>query len=239
MINQITFLGEKSLADRGYHINSEDKDIGDPSKIKLIRRAAFSNLDLDFSGIYGDQKYTNRSLKYPFHVLDKKNLSREKMLVEKTKLINWLMNSDGKQKLYDDEYPGYYFLAEVVDKAAFQDDWETGIVTVTFDAYPFMICEIAEGNDDWDEIDFEFDILQPVSFEVAGSLEVLIENAGVPDVFPEITADSKFTIIASNGSYEVLPGVTKSLDFSFESGENKFTLVGNGSISFEFYKELI
>lgn len=223
----------------GYTMPFEGREIGFPSKEKILVKVPFSNVEYDFSEIYGSQTYTPRSLTYAFNVLKRGNWTHEALEMEKTRLINWLMNSHGKKKLYDDDIPGYYFLAEVESQASFVDDYETGTLTVTFNAYPFMISEYPEGNDIWDTFNFELDVSQNASFMVNGTIEVVLFNVGTPDVVPEITASSQMTIVKGNTTYTLPSGVSKDSNFILKSGENSFKITGNGTISFKFYKELI
>lgn len=235
----IKFNGKHSYIDMGYTMPFEGRQIGFPDKEKILVKVPFSNLEYDFSELYGSQTYTQRTLTYVFNVLKRGNWTHQALEFEKTKLINWLMNSKGKQRLYDDYIPGYYFLAEVESKADFVDDYETGTLTVTFKAYPFMIAELPEGNDIWDSFNFELDVAQIVDFEVNGNIEVTLINAGVPDVIPEITCSSQMEIIKDGISYTITTGTTKDQDFMLKSGENNLKITGNGTISFKFFKELI
>ncbi|MCV9884697.1 phage tail family protein [Metabacillus halosaccharovorans] len=235
----INFNGKHSYEDMGYTMPFEGRQIGFPSKEKILVKVPFSNVEYDFSEIYGSQTYTPRSLTYVFNVLKRDNWTHSALEIEKTKLINWLMNSNGKQKLYDDDIPGYYFLAEVESEADFVDDYETGTLTVSFKAYPFMISEYPEGNDIWDTFNFDLDVSQQVEFVVEDSLSITLFNVGTPDVVPEITSSNQMIITKGNTSYTVAAGVTKDSDFVLKSGENVLDISGNGTISFKFYKELI
>lgn len=231
----IKYLGKHSYSDLGITM-APGREIGIPNKKKILVSIPFSNEEFDFSEIYGSQTYEPRTLKYPFNIQD---TTKERMITKKTKILNWLMNSHGKQKLYDDVYPGYYFLAEIEGSTSFSENWADGILTVTFKAYPFMIAELPEGNDIWDSFNFELDVAQIVDFEVNGNIEVTLINAGVPDVIPEITCSSQMTIIKDGISYTIVPGITKDEDFMLRSGENAIKIIGNGTISFKFFKELI
>lgn len=238
MLYGIKFDGKHSYNDMGYTMPAE-RDIGFPSKEKIIVQIPFSNAEYDFSELYGSQTYGSRELKYQFNVLRRGNYTPHAMQMEKTKLINWLMNTGGRKKLYDDTIPGYYFLAEVESAADFQDDWETGTMTVTFRAYPFMIAELHEGNDMWDSFNFDLDVAQTTDFTVNGTLVVTLINAGVSDIVPEIRASNSMRIITGGVTYSVPTGVTKGSDFVLKSGESVLRINGNGTISFRFYKELI
>lgn len=235
----IQFNGEHSFKDLGI-THGTIREIGVPNKVKVIRRPPFSNMDIDFSKLYGDQVYENRTLKYSFNLVDRfgKNTA-EVMSTTKTLLTNWLMNTNGKQPLYDDAYPNHYFLAEVEDGTDIEEDWNKGLLTVNFTAYPFMIHELPEGNDIWDTFNFELDVAQQTNFNVNGTKDILLINSGTPDVVPRIKSDSPFSIISPEKRFEVSAGTTESARFILKSGKNYLTLEGHGYIEFEFYQELI
>ncbi|MDK8641335.1 phage tail protein [Niallia taxi] len=235
----IRFNGKHSYEDMGYTMPYEDREIGFSSKNKIIVTVPFSNVEHDFSEIYGSQSYSTRQLRYAFNVLKEGNWSHRAMEFQKTKLINWLMNSKGKKRLYDDDIPGYYFLAEVESQADFVDDIETGTLSVTFKAYPFMIADLPEGHDIWDSFNFELDVAQQTEFNVKDSLTITLWNVGTPDVIPVINSSSIMSIILNNTTYSVPKGESKSSNLSLKSGENNLIITGNGTISFKFYKELI
>lgn len=234
----IFFNGKHSYNDLGVTI--ADKDIGYPEKEKIKVKVPFSNVEYDFSSLYGDQTFTTRPLSYTFNVLDKhRNLDTVQVNLIETKLSNWLMGTVGKQKLHDDSVPGYYYLAEVEGGLSFEELWNYGTLTVEFTAYPFMIAELHEGNDLWDPFNFELDVAQVTDFTVNGSLDVTLYNAGTPSVTPAIEASATMDIIKDGVTYKIPSGKTKSDDFKLSSGENELTIKGNGTIKFTFYKELI
>lgn len=234
----IEFNGKHSYRDFGVTM-APGKVIGIPNKNKVKVTVPFSNAEYDFSSLYGgEQTYQPRPLVYPFNIY-RKTIGKVPMNTMKTKFINWLMRNNGKQKLYDDAYPGYYFLAEIEGNSSFDEDYDTGILTVEFNAYPFMISELKEGHDIWDDFNFELDMAQPVNFVVNGSLEALLYNVGIPSLQPIITTSSSMEIIKDNIKYNIPSGISKSEDFTLDQGENDLIITGNGSISFEFHKELI
>lgn len=233
----IEYNGKHSYRDFGVTI-APGKVIGIPNKNKIKVAIPFSNIEYDFSEIYGEETYQPRPLTYPFNIY-KKTPGKLPMNNQKTQIINWLMSGSGKKKLYDDAYPGYYFLAEIEGNNSFDEDYDTGILTVEFTAYPFMISELKEGHDIWDDFNFDLDIAQLVDFNVNGSLEVTMYNIGIPSLRPTITTSSGMKIIKDNITYVVPSGTSKSRDFVLTPGENNLTITGNGTISFNFYKELI
>lgn len=234
-MNGFKFLGKHTHKDYGLTL-APGSVIGSPKKKKITVAVPFANHVYDFSEIYGDQVYEERSLTYKLNVAAKSIVG---MHQKKVILTNWLMNSHGKQKIYDDRYPGYYFLAEVIDDADIDIDSTNGVFSVTFNAYPFMIAELPEGNDIWDSFNFELDVSQNLSFIVEGELEVEIINAGTPQVIPTIESTADMSITKRNTIYNIGNGKSKSLDFTLESGVNRLTIIGTGTIKFEFHKELI
>ncbi|WP_419893284.1 phage tail protein [Oceanobacillus kimchii] len=215
------------------------KEIGHPNKRKILVNVPFSNAQYDFSEIYGSQTYEPRSLTYPFNVYNTNYNTPQATNIRKTAVINWLMADGGKKRLYDDAYPGYYFLAEVVNGAAFEQQWETGVLTVEFEAYPFMISELKEGHDIWDQFNFELDVAQVVDFNVNGTTTVTLYNIGKSNPSPKILASNPMTIVKGGVTYNIPLGETQDDKFNLKAGENELTITGNGRIAFEFYKEII
>src|SRR5690625_3582145 len=215
----IKFNGKHSYRDFGITLGTE-RNIGYPEKEKIKVKVPFSNVEYDFSGIYGEQTYTSRPLTYTFNILDRHTINTtEKINFIETSITNWLMNSNGKQKLYDDTIPGYYFLAEVEGGLSFDELWNHGTLTVEFTAYPFKISELEEGNDIWDTFNFELDVAQITDFEVNGSLEVVLYNVGTPNLSPEIEATAPMEIVKDGVAYSVPIGKSKSSDFKLITGE--------------------
>lgn len=231
----ITYLGKHSYHDMGITM-APGRDISIPKKKKTLISVPFSNEEYDFSKIYGGQTYEPRQLIYPFNIQAPTKVG---MNNRKTKIINWLLNSHGKQKLYDDAYPGYYFLAELEGDASFSENWRDGTLDVTFKAYPFMISELQEGNDLWDPFNFELDVAQVTEFNINGTEEVVLYNPGTPSVQPKIISSSTFEIVKEGTTFTIPSGESESHDFTLKSGENNLTINGNGTIKFIFYKELI
>jgi len=232
------FNGKHTFDDFG--ITIAEKDIGYPEKEKIKVKVPFSNVEYDFSEIYGDQTYTERPISFTLNVLDKHVLNdTQRINAIETSLANWLMNSSGKQGLYDDAIPGYYYLAEVESGMSFDELWNYGTLTVKFTAYPFMISELQEGNDLWDTFNFELDVFQVTEFNVNGTLDVILYNVGTPGLSPKIEASASMEIIKDGITYNVPSGTTESEDFRLKSGENHLTVNGNGTIKFTFFKELI
>lgn len=225
---------------RDFGITVSEKDIGFPNKNKIKVQVPFSNTEYDFSEIYGEQTYTERTLTFTLNVLEKhKNIDTQKVNILETQLSNWLMNSGGKQRLYDDSMPNYFYLAEVEGGLSFDELRNHGTLTVEFTAYPFVIGELREGNDIWDTFNFELDVAQITDFTVNGSLDVMLYNVGTPNLSPTINASAPMTIKIDGKTFNIPAGKSQSMDFVLRPGENNLTITGKGTIEFLFYKELI
>lgn len=233
------FNGKHSFHDLGLTM-PPTKIIGYPSKKKILVDVPFSNEQHDFSAIYGDEPaYTPRPLSYEFNIYNLAHLTPESMNIKKIAISNWLYSANRKSKLYDDQFPGYYFLAEIQNAMDFENNWKMGILKFEFEAYPFMISELKEGHDIWDDFNFELDIAQHVDYEIRGSRRINLYNAGIPGLKPKITATSPMTIQKGDRSFSVPAGESQSLDFILSPGINSMTVTGDGSISFNFHKEVI
>lgn len=234
----ITFNGKSSYKDLGLTMNPE-RTISIPNKRKIKITPAFSNMAIDFSGLYGSQPYDERELVYRFNIGGRKISDKNTMNMVKTKIINWLMGTTGKTKLYDDNIKGYYFLAEVEGNSAFVEDWKMGVLEVTFTAYPFMIAELKEGHDVWDDFNFELDYSQVIKHDVSGSKTITIVNIGSTNIPLNIKTNSGFKLTLNGQSVNYPSSHNGLTPLTLKTGENKVTVEGTGNIEFIFYKELI
>lgn len=238
MHSGITFMGKHSFKDLGITM-AHKREIGIPNKKKIKQTVPFSNQTYDYSELFGSQVYEERPIKYTFNIANREIKTKAQMNMVKTEMINWLMTSGGKQKLYDDHYEDYYFLAEIEGSSSFQENWYYGFLEVEFTAYPFMIKERKEGNDIWDTFNFLLDVSQLTTFNIVGSKRVSLINNGAPNVTPKIIANSSFTIIHDGKEFNIKSGTSEDLDFVLRTGDNSMSIRGNGRIEFIFHQELI
>ena len=159
----IKFGGKHSWDDFGITMH-HDREIGLPDKNKITYRPPHSNNVIDFSEVYGEQTYGPRKVTYKFNIADRAIRTKREMNIVKTTLVNWLTPLVGQHPLYDDQYPDWYFLAEVEDGMSFKEDWRYGFLSVTFTCYSHMINRKLEGDDEWDTFNFEYDVSQDVEF---------------------------------------------------------------------------
>ena len=228
----ITFNGKHSIKDFDLYV--ESLDISPPKKIKIKETIPFMSGFYDFSLLYGSNPFEERTLKYSFEVLGD---SQCDLNILKTRINNWLMSS-GQVELEDDAILGFYFLAECTEINE-NDERDKTTLSATFLAYPFKIGKSYEGNNLWDDFNFELDVLQDTKFTVNGSSDVNIYNPSIIDIEPSIIASSQFEIVLDNKKYTVNSGTSKDYRFKLKKGNNNITLKGNGTIEFKFRKEVL
>ena len=208
-----------------------------PPEEKVIKESLpFVQGDYDFSRILGEAIRENRLVRYEFFI---KEYNHEYRKTLEIKYENMLLNQ-GMGRIYDTANLGYYFYGKCIEAdVSIDSGWQQLKLTLTFDCYPYMISDLQEGHDIWDEFNFELDVAQVIEFEVTGTKEITLYNVGAPSVVPTIIASSEFTIEKGAVSVTVPPGTSKSELLRLNAGENKLKVIGNGTIKFDFHKELI
>lgn len=213
-----------------------DRSAPTPAEKEIIENVPFAHGVYDFSNILGERIFSNRTISYTFHIHEH-DYDRRKH--EQTVLENKLLGTH-ITRLEDSYDEDYYYLGKCVSVNTTDDHvYNRLIVVIDFDCYPFKISKLPEGHDIWDEFNFELDIAQIPVFEVNGSREVTLYNAGASSVVPTIKTSSEFTIEIDTISVTVSAGTHKSELIRLRKGENRVMLTGNGTIEFDFYKELI
>lgn len=233
----ITFNGLHSYKDLGLLI--EEKEIGNPEKEKALVKVPFSDVEYDFSELYGDQNMSTRTLSYTFNVYDAKHETTDRMIRLKIQALNHFMNVNKMIELYDDDYPNWHFLAEVRNAPSFSEIRNLGELTIEFEAYKYMIDNEPEGTDIWDRFDFDFDMAQVTELEVDGPQELVILSNSAGAVNPSIRCDSNMTIEHEGTVYQFKAGTTKELEFRLTKEFNKMRISGHGKLEFIWHKEMI
>ena len=215
-----------------------DRYITTPSKIKVKKSVPFLNGYYDFSNINGSECYNERTLKYTFLLKCNSIMEFEYKYIN---ILKWIVHGN-KKTLRDDFIKGYYFLAECegdVDDKRFDPNKKHGFITITFTAYPFKIGESYEGNNLWDEFNFELDVLQDTSFNISGSKDVSIYNVSAINIVPVVICSSNMEVIKDDVTYMFKHGTSEDYRFELSVGENNMLIKGNGSIEFKFRKEVL
>lgn len=228
----ITKGNKHSYNDFGLKIIS--RELNPPSKNKIKETVPFLNGSYDFSSLYGENTYGERKIKYVF---DFRYNNKPDFIAKQTAISDWL-NSGFKEPLYDDLIPGYYFIAECEDSIDFSEGYIDCEVTVTFSAYPFKISTMKDGHDIWDEFNFELDMVQDTKFTINGTQSIKLYNNGSIGINPTVICSSEMEITKGSIIYNISQGTSKSI-FKLDKGLNELTIAGNGTIEFQWYKELL
>lgn len=228
----ITKNNKHSFKDYGLTLAS--RSISIPKKNKITATVPFMNGSYDFSCLYGEQTYEERTLEYKFNVIGANKIHLNMIGIN---VLDWLLDGN-KMPLYDDAIPDFYFLAEC-EEASFNENLSDGQITAKFKAYPFKISVRDEGNDIWDEFNFELDIVQETSFNVNGVLDINLTNSGIISAVPEVICSNDITIKKKNISYLFKAGKTKDYRFKLDKGINNLRIIGNGIVEFKFRKEVL
>lgn len=232
----IEFNGHRS---NDFGLDVQAKAVGMPEKNKITQAVPFSNTVLDISDLYGGQTYKERTVKITFIVRDGVNQSKERLYSLWTQVVNWLMAPGQKVKLKDDIMHNYYYLGEVQKEPSWDEMRAYGKLSVEFTCYPFRIDELEEGNDIWDDFNFELDIAQNIKFNIAGSRIITLFNMGATAISPAIVATAPFAIEMGGQRFTLNAGTYSSPDFMLPVGEVTLTVTGTGKLSFNWHKELI
>lgn len=231
IIEGFTFAGKHT---REFNLHLIHRIADPPQEKEILEDIPFMQGVLDFSTILGQRVYENRDVTFIMKVI---NYDYEKRKVLESSISNWLMKKS-HSRLYDDYIPGYHFWAKCTG-INYEDVYEGLNIEITFDAYPFKIGNLLEGNDIWDTFNFELDVSQVTKFNVNGTKDITLYNVGSNVISPTVVSSSAFEIIKDDKTFIIPVGVSKSDEFVLDLGENKLTLIGNGAIEFKFYKELL
>lgn len=192
---------------------------------------------IDYSMMFGQRLFQPMTISYDFqkYVYDAAERSREETLIR-----NAIMQF-GLSNLYDSNIPdNYYFLAKCSSSSVTNDpQYKKLTVALQFTCNPpFMICNIAEGNDEWDTFNFDYDVSQATSFTVSGTDVVPLINPGKTTLQTKMTVTGTVTVETKDISLTLGAGTYENTQVYLYPGINSVKLLGNGTISFEFYKEL-
>ena len=150
----IGFAGSTTMAHEMWLVS---RDAPTPEEQQIHLQVPYRQGYIDFSERNGERVYNPRQLTYVFYVFDK---TYEQRKLKGFDIRNWLMNAS-EQPLYDTHDAGYFFEMKC-QSVHTEDDAKNQrlILTVTFVGQPFLKSEKLEGDDIWDEIDFELDYFQ-------------------------------------------------------------------------------
>lgn len=219
---------------RDYQMWLVDRQAPTPPEKQIIDSIPFMQGNYDFSDILGERIYENRTISYVFEIKNRHYTNRKTV---QTSLENWLMKS-GMAPLYDDHAKGYYYMAKCVYINT--EDATGGLrVTIDFDGYPFKISVLEEGHDIWDVFNFELDVAVINEFNINGIENIDMYNVGSNSRAPKLITTANMIIVKNGMTYNIPAGTSQNESFRLDIGSNPMTVTGNGTIKFEWYKELL
>lgn len=192
---------------------------------------------IDYSMMFGQRIFQPMTISYEFGKHCPTYSERHTLEA----LIKNKINQFGLSKLYDSNIPkNYYFLAKCSSNTVVVDDQSREVtVTLQFTCNPpFIFCEIPEGNDEWDSFNFDYDVAQRANFKVDVADVVPLINPGKTTLQPKMVVTGSVTVETKDTSLTFGAGTYENTQIYLYPGINSIKLSGNGSISFEFYKEL-
>lgn len=234
-IGQIKFNNLKSFDN--FDLIIKTVEVSYPTPKLITESIPFQNGEYDFTELYGEVFYNNRSVQITFAYEGFKAATRTRLYALYTKVVNWLYNA-GKSDLIIDYEVGV-FKGRVINISPVDVLEGTGEITVEFDCEPFRTYTQTEGNIYWDDFNFELDCLQETKFDISGTKSINIINLGAKRIAPTVICSGDFDVIKDNITYKFKSGTTKDWRFVLDKGINKLTLKGTGTIEFKFIKELI
>ena len=162
-------------------------------KNKTLVKIPFMNGAYDFSSLYGGQTFEEETRTYEFNLVAQDKYDLE---IQKIKISDWLL--DGQQiEIYDDLLIGYHRLAECVD-LSFEEKHNYVKVVANFRTYPFKIRDNHEGDDIWDDFNFELDVAQDVKFDVKSFKNVVLTNVGTNIATPTVFCSAPLKVTLDN-----------------------------------------
>jgi len=121
---------------RDFHAFLSKAEIGYPKEIKIKERVPYSSRVYDFSHLYGEKCYEERTLKFEFMLNDWGGIVLHYHVSE---FVHWLQNGKGKKELIYTKTPEYHFMAECSEVVVEYQISSVAKITATFTADPFRI----------------------------------------------------------------------------------------------------
>lgn len=224
-------FGDFSSITEGWYMVTVTKDT--PAEKEILGSVPYQQGVYDFS-MLGDQRYfDNRQISYDVIIPNQDYTSRKFLEQDiKRRLMKY-----GVSRLDDTHDADYYWLGKC-KSVKVTDTAPTNKLTATiiFDCYPFAIKSAEEGNDIWDDFNFETDIAQIVKHSVNNSSKVItLYNIGSNAVPVDLKVTGNISIKFGSRTW-ALTQSAKSL-LTLPIGLNELTVTGTGTIEFVFHRE--
>lgn len=220
MIDQLIIGKMASYDDFGASV--AERKIIKPKKKSIKETVPFSNVTHDFSAINGEVYWEEASLEYIFEIDAD---SAEELEDKKRPFVSWVMNVQNEE-LHDPYIKNFHYLATFDDIDIDDSEVEKATITVTFTAYPYMIC----------------DFPKVAVFQIPEADNIVtIENNSSHRITPTFKASVECIITKGNASFGIPAGEITDDSITFAPGINTFAVraTGNvGTLTVEFREEV-
>lgn len=229
-------FGGFSSIDNGFYLTEHDAPT--PKEKEIIEDIPFMQGVYDFSFLLGERVFSNRKITFELvRPLEPYEVRKQVQAEMKNALM--IKGVGRLEDTYLKELNAYWSgKCESVTFSDSESHW-TLKATVVFECYPFALKNSDGYSDKFDDEYFMDGIDQWTGFDVEILKNVLLINDGVNAVSPQIETDSNMTIEFNDELIEVKKGKNKDLFFKLQKGENRFTIYGNGHISFYIETEVM
>lgn len=217
MIKQLIANGKASYDDFGIYIKERNPSL--PSKRKNRKTVPGMHGSYDFSSLYGEIIYEDRTIEYKFDITgwDVEDLDNERR-----KVLDWIMNINNT-KIIDEYSRGYYWYGSY-SEGSWKEDAEQGLLTVKFIVYPFAISI--------NPIEREFSVS-------SGEKKIIhIDNKSSHKVIPRIISTGNILIEKDSSSINVSKGEWEVDGLFLEKGDNTFLVSGNADVCISYFEEV-
>lgn len=226
MYRQLYFNNKKSFEDFNLYI--ESFSISPPVPIVKEERIPYRSGTLDFSMVNSNRLFQNRIIEV---TLFWKSDTNDNLFNQYSDIQMWLLNCFSSKISFDGitgEYVGK--VREISDIALLK---YSGRLTVNFECEPYKSNPYGEYL--WDSFNFSKDNAPINIFAIDGDRNLTIHNDGI-SITPTITlyGDSSMQLIINSKRYTLNKGDNLIHDIVLENGDNNISLIGTGTIEFNF-----
>ncbi len=218
MIKQLIANGKSSYDDFGIYIKERNPSL--PTKRKNRQTVPGMHGSYDFSLLYGEAMYDDRTIEYKFDIT---GWDVEDLDTERRRVFDWIMNIN-QTEILDEYSPDYHWFGSY-SEGSWKEDAEQGLLTVKFLVYPFAISNLpVEAN-----------------FNINSSVKkpVIIDNHSSHRVMPTIVTDGNINIEKGGGSISLSTGEWEIDNFYLEKGENTILISGNANVCVKYFEEVL
>lgn len=227
-------FGDVNILDLGFLV--ANVTVEDPTPNIIKETVPYMNGAYNFTNLYGITTYAERTITIRV-INESRGLFDRPSMNEKYSLLYNVLFPKGQNELRIDTWKGYW--KGICTGMSSESAWQIlGYIDIEFTCYPFRYMEEYEGNDLWDDFNFEYGVAIQTNFEINGTSTIKLYNLGANTVIPEIVTDNntKFTASTGNKAYTLQTG---KCPFVLPPGLTEVTLTGNDTIHFLYRREAL